>query len=105
MNQPLDVQILQFDKQAKTGHRADDPVELRPDMLLQVLTLEPGVDLACGLVRTPLGHGTVFAVDDHGVDIVGKYLFGGDGLRPLYFQHTFATAATANEMPYTPMHQ
>ncbi len=60
MYQPFDIDIVEFDEQAKTGDGGHGAVKLVADLVLHILAFQPVHDaVACG-IRSPLRHGTMF---------------------------------------------
>ena len=61
MDQAIHIDAIKFDENAKGVDAGDGAVELLSQLVLHVLTLEPGFGVAGGLVGAALGTGAVLA--------------------------------------------
>ena len=57
MHEPVDEQLGHLHEKPEVGNPGDHAVELVAEMLLHVLALEPGLDLACPLLGAFLVSG------------------------------------------------
>ena len=73
VDQPFDIKRIERDEEAKTGDRTDGAGEFFAEMLTHVLALEPGLDVARGLVRTPLARTRVCAGDLPGREVLAAH--------------------------------
>ena len=105
MHQSFYIDGLQFHKQAEAGHRGNDAVKLFSHMILQELALEPGLDVAGGIIRPALGHGTVHAVSHHVALVIGEDIFPGHERRTALAYHGLGAHLGANDVADAPVHQ
>jgi hypothetical protein len=56
MNQAFHVDVGQFDKHTKASHRGDNAREFVTNVMPQILTLQPQLNVSRRIVGTSLGH-------------------------------------------------
>ena len=61
VQQAFHINPIQRHKQTKTGNAGHRAIKFLTDFILHVIALEPCLYIACGVIRTPLGYGTMLA--------------------------------------------
>ena len=73
VHQALDVEAVEGDEQAEAGDRADRAAVLLAEVLAHVAALEPGLDVARGLVGTALVGAAMRAGDFPGLELAAGH--------------------------------
>ena len=105
MNQPFDIQVIEHNKQPKSGDCTDNPSIFFTDPIQQIFTFQPVDYIPCRLVGTPFSHrqvstGLVETGQFVGVDIrLGKFS------RTFNSHHARDFFVAADQMANRTMHQ
>ena len=96
VNQAFDEDVVDRDEHAEAGHRADGAVVFVADAVLHEIGLQPGVDIAGGVVGAALGHRAVGA--DFHQALGGQFLALQHGLDAAMHQQVGITADRRGEV-------
>ena len=105
MDQTLNVQVAQFNKDAEVRHGGNDSLKLLANPVLQKLALEPGIHFPRRVIRAALGHGALLAQCGHRADVIGVNSLSFERTRPFDPFDMSALTPASNRCANRAVHQ